>query len=96
MTTPRSLRELITFLGEHRVLHAECEIPNQPRHETLLFDRVADGGLWFKTHAGGSRYVPIDCGKAASETGVRFFAWGFELEKFGVTITYRYGVEKGG
>ena len=56
----------------------------------LIFDRAANGGLWFHTPFGIERYVPIDCGKTPAETGVLFRRDGFSLTKFRVTIRYTY------
>lgn len=88
---PRNLSELVAYLEEH------------PRVETTgtrgevsidWFAGLSGGSLWFSGENGHRHHIPIDCGRVAAETGIRFDAEGFVVTKFGVEIRVRYLVRE--
>lgn len=92
--TPESLRELYDWLTAPPRLRSECDDPRIPPDPPMSFIGQADGGLWFSTPT-RPRYIPIDCGLTASESGVTFRRDGFDVTKFGVTIRYFYLPDEG-
>lgn len=90
---PRNLKELVVHLaGSPDVLF--CRPGRLPaRRRFVSYER---GGLWFSLdgEVEPSSYLPVHCGRVASETGIDFDAAGFTLTKFGIATRVEYSTDR--
>lgn len=87
---PTDFKSLLAYLEQHPRVYESSPDPGVCAEGEMRFHEQADGGLWFWGPSGFHRYLPIDCGLTPAETGVTFRAGGFDVTKFGATVSYEY------